>query len=110
MKADAANNTRDMVAAAAQYAKYMQLDKDDERANIIDKVVPIRLTFTDDPTIIGIKRMPNFREKIKEMKEKYWTEATEDVDFEEIDADSIDDIFKPIPNLNETSTASGLLE
>lgn len=94
-KADQANNTRDMVAAAAQYAKYMQLDKDDERANILDKVVPIVLSFTDDPSVIGIKRMPNFREKIKTMKDKYWTEATEDVDFEDAEADRIEDIFKP---------------
>lgn len=95
-KADAQNNTRDMVAAAAQYAKYGQLDKEDERAAVIDKLVPMALRFTDDPAVIGIPRMPGSREKIKKMKEKYWSEATEEVDFEEIDA-GLDDIFKPLP-------------
>lgn len=91
-KADAANNTRDMVAAAAQYAKYFQLDKDDERASIIDKVVPVRLTFTDDPTVLGFSRMPDFRKKIKEAKDRYFIETTEEVSYEEIDA-GIDDLF-----------------
>lgn len=109
-KADQANNTRDMVAAAAQYAKYNQLDKDDERANIIDKVVPIVLSFTDDPSVIGIKRMPNFREKIKAMKEKYWTEATEDVDFEDVEADRLEAIFKPQLTINGNTAPAGLPE
>lgn len=109
-KADQANNTRDMVAAAAQYARYMQLDKDDERANIIDKVVPIVLSFTDDPSVIGIKRMPNFREKIKAMKEKYWTEATEDVDFEDVEADRLEDIFKPQLTINGNTAPAGIPE
>lgn len=95
-KADALNNTRDMVAAAAQYAKYGQLDKEDERANVLDKLVPLKLLFTDDPTVIGIQRLPDHRKKIKEMKERYWSEATEEVEYEEIDA-GIDDIFKPLP-------------
>lgn len=93
-KADKQNNPRDMVAAAAQYARYNQLDKDDERANIIDRVVPIILSFTDDPEVIGITRMPNFREKIKAVKERYWTDQVKDVEFEEIDA-NLDEIFKP---------------
>ncbi len=93
-KADAQNNTRDMVAAAAQYAKYSQLDKEDERASVIDKLVPLALSFTDDPAVIGIARMPDFRQKIKAMKERYWAEATQEVEYEEIDA-GIDDIFKP---------------
>lgn len=97
-KADAANNTRDMVAAASQYAKYTQLDKEDDRESILSKVVPIVLSFTDDPEVIGIKRMPHFREKIKALKEKYYTmDQTEDVDYEDIDA-RLDDLFKPIGN------------
>lgn len=107
-KADKANNTRDMVSAAAQYAKYFQLDKDDERDSVLDKVVPIDLSFTDDPAVLGLKRMPNFREKIKAMKEKYWTEATEDVEFEEIGTDRLDDIFKPLSVTDGKEDSAGL--
>lgn len=103
-KADADNNTRDMVAAAAQYARYNQLDKEDDRASVLDTLAPIQLIFTDDPTTIGIERMPNFRDKIKAMRDRYWVEATEYVDYEEVDAD-LDNIFKPqIINGDQTPT------
>lgn len=107
-KADAANNTRDMVAAAKALKEVHQLDKDDPRAAILDKVVPIALNFTDDPTVIGIQRMPDFRNRIKEVKNKYWLEQTEDVEFEEIDA-KLDDIFNPL-HLNGNSQSAGLSE
>lgn len=100
----ASNNPREMIAAAKELSKAHKLDKDDERASVLDKLERIRLSFTDDPSVIGIPRMPDFRAKIKSMKEKYWTEATEDVDFEDIDAD-IDSIFRPsLPN----GTSAGL--
>lgn len=100
----ASNNPREMIAAAKELSKAHKLGKDDERASVLDKLERIRLSFTDDPSVIGIPRMPDFRAKIKSMKEKYWTEATEDVDFEEIDAD-IDSIFRPsLPN----GTSAGL--
>ena len=103
-KADADNNTRDMVAAAAQYARYNQLDKEDDRASVLDTLAPIMLNFTDDPTTIGISRMPDFRDKIRAAKERYWVEATEDVEYEEVDAD-LDNIFKPhLINGDQTTT------
>ena len=106
-KAVAVNNTRDMVAAARELARVHQLDKEDPRGDILDKVVPIVLDFTDDPSVIGIKRMPDFRERIKAVKEKYWLEQTEDVEFEEIDA-QLDDIFKP--KLNGCKPSEGISE
>lgn len=94
-----------MVKAADKYAKYMQLDKDDERADVIGTLVPLRLSFTDDPEVIGIKRVPNARHKIQAIKERYWTEETVDVDFEDIDA-RVDDIF----GNNGRSGETGLFE
>lgn len=94
-KAEAANSPRDMVAAAKALKEVHQLDKEDDRASVVEKLVPLALAFTDDPAVIGISRMPNFRQAIKDMKQKYWTEATEEVDFEDIDAMHMEDIFKP---------------
>lgn len=94
-KADQMNNVDAMVKAAAQFAKYNNLDKEDERANVLDKLVPMSLRFTDDPEVIGLPRVPNAREKVKAMKERYWTEETVDVEFEELDS-PVDEIFKPI--------------
>lgn len=81
-----------MVKAADKYAKYMQLDKEDERGDIIATLVPMRLNFTDDPEVIGFRRLPNAREKIRAIKERYWTEETVDVDYEDIDA-NIEKLF-----------------
>lgn len=103
-KADDKNNPRDMVAAAAQLTKLHQLDKEDDRASVLDKLVPVVLSFTDDPTVIGIRRMPGFREKIKALKESYWTEQVEQVEFEDIDA-QLDDLFRP-PKLNYGNEAT----
>jgi hypothetical protein len=93
-KAELANNTRDMIAAAAQYAKYTQLDKDDDRDKGYDKIVPMSLTFTDDPEVIGIRRLENHRERIKKKKEQYWNEDIVDVEAEELDFNT-DSFFMP---------------
>lgn len=104
-KADAANDARNMVAAADKLAKVHRLHDEDERASVLDTLVPTRLIFTDDPTVIGLARMPDFREKIPKIKEKYFIEGTEDVEFEDIDAD-LDELFKPIPGHGSNDAAS----
>ena len=93
-KAAATNNTRDMIAASNTLVKAYKLDKEDDQGNILDTIAPLKLDFTDDPTVIGIKRMKDFRNKIKALKERYWTEATQDIEFEEIDT-NFDKLFHP---------------
>lgn len=94
-KAEAANNTRDMVAAAKALKEVHQLDQDDERKDILETIAPVILDFTDDPTTLGLTRMPDFRQKIKAMKEKHFTEITQDVEYEEVDAQLDDKFPKP---------------
>lgn len=96
-KAAEKGDARSMAAAAAQYAKYTQLDKDDDRDKGYDRIVPQKFTFTDDPEVIGIKRLPDHREKIRKTKEQYWSEDIMDIDFEIVDNDP-DELFKPKPN------------
>lgn len=91
-KAEAANDTRAMVAAADKYAKYMQLDKEDERENIYELIPRQPFKVTDDPSVIGIKPIPNIREKIRAKKEQYWSEDIQDVQFEDVEFNP-DDIF-----------------
>lgn len=93
-KASASGNTRDMVAAADKMGKYTQLDKEDQRDRGYDKIIPQVFVFTDDPAVIGLERMPNFREKIRKAKQDYWIEDTELIEAEDVDA-RLDDIFKP---------------
>lgn len=90
--AKAAGNTRDMVAAADKYAKYAKLDKDDERDVNWDDVNLLELEFTDDPTVIGLSRLPDHRNKIRALKDKYWNDNIVDVVPEDVEF-NVDDLF-----------------
>lgn len=95
-KAQAIGNIDAVIKGWTTYCKMHQLDKPeaDER-NIA--IAPQPFKPTDDPTVIGINRMPNIRERIKSLKEKYWTEDVVDVEFEPIEFNE-DEIFKPKKN------------
>ena len=75
-----------MAKAAGLYAKYNQLDREDAFKIPWDEIIPQRFEPTSDPTVIGIKPVPNIQEKIKKLKEKYLNDI-EEVSFEEIDFD-----------------------
>lgn len=93
-KARTNNDVRSMVAAADKYAKYMQLDKDDEQDARYDLIQVQPFEPTDDPTVIGIKPIADIREKIRRKKEQYWNDSIEDVQPEAVEYNE-DDIFHP---------------
>lgn len=80
-------DTKTMERAASSYAKYNKVDIEDERAMPYDQIVVQPFTATDDPSVLGIKPIPNINEKIKEMLDKYRKETIdiEDIEFEEAD-------------------------
>jgi hypothetical protein len=47
---------------------------------------------TDDPTVLGLKAIPNLREKIARKIKQYWSEDIEEVSFEDTEFDE-DKIF-----------------
>lgn len=93
-KAESLGDARSMVAAADKYAKYTRLDKDEERENRYAKIQRQPFKFTDDPSVIGIKPVPNIREKIRALKERYWSEDVQDITFEDIELGE-DELFRP---------------
>jgi len=66
------------------YGKYNQLDKEDAERIPWEDIIPQLYEATDDPSVLGIKPIPNIREKIAAMKKKYM-EDIEDVTYEDID-------------------------
>lgn len=93
---DMAKLTKDakaMGAAANYYAKYNQLDKEDILDKGYDKIVTQPFEPTDDPTVIGIKAIPNIRERIKKKISEYWNEDIEEIDVEDEEFNE-DDIYK----------------
>lgn len=87
-------DTKTMERAASSYAKYNRVDIEDERVMPYDQIVVQPFTATDDPTVLGIKPIPNINEKIKDMLDKYRKETIdiEDIEFEEADLEE-DEIF-----------------
>lgn len=94
--AENSGDARSMVAAADKLGKYMGLAEADEVDKAYDKIPVQIFAVTDNPEVIGLKRLPNARDQIKAMKQKYWNEEIVDVEAEEVDYD-IDSIFHPKP-------------
>ena len=85
--AKARKDTKTMEKAASSYAKFNRVDLEDEQAIPYDKIVIQPFTATDDPRVLGIEPLPNLKERIRKMQEKYRRESMdiEDVSFEEAD-------------------------
>lgn len=85
--AKARKDTKTMERAAASYAKYNRVDLEDEQALPYDMIVVQPFTATSDPTVLGIRPIPNLQQKIDKMLAKYRAETLdiEDVDCEEAD-------------------------
>lgn len=84
-----------MATAADKYAKYTQLDKEDEINFDYDKIAVQAFVPTDDPSVAGFKPIPNLREVIRNTIKKYEKECEyiELVEVEEADFNP-DNIFK----------------
>ena len=78
------NNEENIIKAAAVSDKINQLNKEDAERIPWDEIIPQVFEPTEDPTVLGIKPIPNIREKIAAMKKKYMNEI-EDVTYDEID-------------------------
>ena len=95
-------DTKTMERAASSYAKYNRIDVEDETAVPYDVIVVQPFTATSDPSVLGIKPIPNIQDKIQAMLKKYRAESMdiEDVEFEEADLE-LDTLFDNSPESNE---------
>ena len=89
-------DTKTMEKAASSYAKYNRIDLEDEQAVPYEMIVVQPFTATSDPTVLGIKPIPNINDKIKAMLNKYRAETIdiEDITFEEADLEE-QSLFPP---------------
>lgn len=76
-----------MEKAASSYAKFNRVDLDDERKLPYEEIVIQPFVATDDPSVLGIKPLPNLQQRIDDMLKKYTAETAdiEDVECEEVD-------------------------
>ena len=82
--AELKNDPKTMDRCNDTYGKYNQLDKDDVQRIPWEEIIPQNFEPTEDPTVLGIKPIPNIREKISAMKKKYGDDI-QDVTYDEID-------------------------
>ena len=89
-------DTKTMEKAASSYAKYNRIDLEDEQAVPYEMNVVQPFTATSDPTVLGIKPIPNINDKIKAMLNKYRAETIdiEDITYEEADLEE-ESLFPP---------------
>ena len=89
-------DTKTMEKAASSYAKYNRIDLEDEQPVPYEMIVVQPFTATSDPTVLGIKPIPNINDKIKAMLNKYRAETIdiEDITFEEADLEE-ESLFPP---------------
>ena len=74
-----------MALCADKKGKYNMIDKPDAEPLPFDEIVPQQFEPTDDPTVLGLKKDPDIREKKKKMLEKYMSEIEIiDVPYEEM--------------------------
>jgi hypothetical protein len=80
-------DTKTMERAASSYGKYNRVDLEDEQVMPYDMIVVQPFTATQDPSVLGIKPIPNIDEVIKNTIAKYAKESRdiEDVEYEEAD-------------------------
>ena len=85
------NNEDALIKAAAVSGKINKLDKDDATEFPWDDIKPQQFLITSDPSVIGLKPIPNLNSKIDKLFEKYKVdiEMVEDVTYEDIEVNPI---------------------
>lgn len=103
-------DTKTMERAAASYAKYNRVDLEDEQMMPYEMIVVQPFTATSDPSVLGIKPIPNIQRKISDMIKKYRAETIdiEDVEFEEPDLE-LDSLFPLNSNTQSNDGEEDLL-
>jgi len=76
-----------MAIVADKMCSYNMLDKDDPERIPFDQIVPQPFEPTEDPSVLGITRDPNFREKKRKLLEKY----SQEIDIEDVPFTNIED-------------------
>lgn len=77
-----------MILAADKLGKYTRLDKEDSLELPWGDIIPMPIEPTTDPTVLGLKPIPNVQGVIAKMMEKYGGEIDEaiiDVSIEEVE-------------------------
>ena len=93
-----------MERAASSYAKYNRVDVEDETALPYHLIVIQPFTATSDPSVLGIKPLPNRQKLVEDLLAKYRAESADidDIEFEEADLEE-DELFGSYADFEEVN-------
>ena len=101
-------DTKTMERAATSYAKFNNVNVEDEQSVPYDLIVVQPFTATQDPSVLGIKPIPNIEKKVSDLIAKYRAESMDIDDIEYEEPDIMDwDSFREI---DEKDTDNGFAE
>lgn len=110
-KAKARKDTKTMERAASSFAKYNRVDLEDEQTIPLHLILVQPFTVTADPSVLGIKPIPNAEAEIARLKKKY---AMESVDIEDVEAETVDleedSLWSPIAKEDDESGEADILQ
>jgi hypothetical protein len=103
-------DTKTMEKAASSYAEFNRVDLEGEQAVPYDLIVVQPFTATDDPSVLGIKPIPNIQERIDALLKKYQAENIDIEDIESEEADLEENVlFPPTDPNNGTAQETNIL-
>lgn len=94
-------DTKTMERAATSYAKFNNVNLEDEQSVPYDLIVVQPFTATQDPSVLGIRPIPNIEKKISDLIAKYRAESLDidDIEFEETDVSDTE--FHELPETQQ---------
>lgn len=94
-------DTKTMERAATSYAKFNNVNLEDEQSVPYDLIVVQPFTATQDPSVLGIRPIPNIEKKISDLIAKYRAESLDidDIEFEETDVNDTE--FQELPETQQ---------
>lgn len=84
-------DTKTMERAATSYAKYFNIDKEDERLPEYEKIVVQPFIPTLDPTVLGLEPIPNVFKYIEDLTKEMSRDMPEIMDVQAEEADLMED-------------------
>ena len=96
-------DTKTMERAATSYAKFNNVNVEDEQSVPYDMIVVQPFTATQDPSVLGIKPIPDIEHKIKTLIDKYRAES---IDIDDIESEEADILLSEFQEVNEQENDS----
>ena len=94
-------DTKTMERAATSYAKFNNVNVEDEQSVPYDMIVVQPFTATSDPSVLGIKPIPNIDKVVSDMIAKYRADS---IDIDDIEWEEPDIMFDDYEEIREDKT------